>query len=646
MPRPLSACLLALACALPAAETLPANGAFEEGKARWWGEGGWSVEADPTGGAALRIAGGYACQDKMAVQGGTRYQVRLRIRCEGAEEGSVFVQASFRGKGVDPGWRGPIEAGGEPALVATGGSHAWKEFSVVVEAPAGADQFLLYLRKAPGSPGTAWYDDVAIAPTEAPATPAGGGGGRPVVKNPGFEKGKAGWWGEGAWSVEAGQGVDGSAALKLDKGFACQDKIAVTGRQAYRISMRIRSEGCADASVYVQTSYRGPAVDAGWRGPALVKLGGRSEPALFVTGGSHGWQEFSTVVAAPPGAQQILVYLRKQDGAGSAWFDQVAVAPSDEKPLTAADVRRAELATELLPAKAADPAPALAAAVAAAQGQAAPLALAAGGKALAHLHVASDADVVALGAAAVGLGNTVRARLWLVEGAPGSALAHRLGDQAAVALPFAVRLLDFQLETWEPTVVIGHPDGAGGWRYEAGRLPLETGRRERLGAWTVEVLAVLPQAAVDGAAARPFTQPGAGPAATVAVRDAAGALVGSGWVHAPTAWGGALTVPLGGDAVALMAPPKPRLYRSLVAIDHGDGRSETATIEVNRPLVVDGWWLYQTGYDQQHGGASQRSELEAVHDPALPGIYAGCALLFAGLLLWLWRLRRELEAAR
>jgi hypothetical protein len=254
--------------------------------------------------------------------------------------------------------------------------------------------------------------------------------------------------------------------------------------------------------------------------------------------------------------------------------------------------------------------------------------------------------VVALGAAAVGLGNTVRARLWLVEGAPGSALAQRLGDLAPVALPFTVRLLDFQLETWEPTVVIGHPDGAGGWRYESGRLPLETGRRERLGAWTVEVLAVLPQAAVDGAAARPFTQPGAGPAATVAVRDAAGALVGSGWVHAPTAWGGALSVPLGGDAVALMAPPKPRLYRSLVAVDHPDGRSEPATIEVNRPLVVDGWWLYQTGYDQQHGGASLRSELEAVHDPALPGIYAGCALLFAGLLLWLWRLRRELEAAR
>jgi hypothetical protein len=397
----LSATLLALACVAPAADNLIANGSFEDGKAPWWGEGSWEVVKEGAADrvAALRIGGGYVCQDKRVVQGGKRYLVSLRVRCEGAPEGSVYVQASYRGKGVDAGWRGPADANGEAALLVTGGSHDWKDFSVVVEAPAGADQFLLYLRKAGGSAGNAWYDAVSVTATDAPATAGSIGGGKPVVKNPGFEQGKAAWWGEGAWSVEAGQGVDGSAALKLDKGFVCQDKIGVTGRQAYRVSVRIRSEGCAEDTVYVQTSYRGPAVDAGWRGPAQVKLGGRGEPALFVTGGSHGWQEFSTVVAAPPGAQQILVYLRKQDGAGSAWFDQVAVVPSDEKPLTAADVRRAELAAELLPAQAADPAPALAAAVAAAKGQAAPLALAAGGKALAHLHVASTADVVALGAA-------------------------------------------------------------------------------------------------------------------------------------------------------------------------------------------------------------------------------------------------------
>lgn len=254
--------------------------------------------------------------------------------------------------------------------------------------------------------------------------------------------------------------------------------------------------------------------------------------------------------------------------------------------------------------------------------------------------------VAALAAAAVGLGNTVRARLWLVEGAPATAAAARLGDGLPVELPFRVRLDDFQLETWEPTLVVGRPDGRGGWSYEPGRLPLAPGRGERLGAWTVTVLAVHPQAAVDGGTVRPFAQSGAGPAAEVEVRDGAGATVGRGWVHARTVWGPALSVPASDGAVVLMPPPKPRLYRSLVRIESADGTARPAAIEVNRPLVVDGWWLYQTGYDQEHGGASRRSELEAVRDPALPGIYAGCALLLAGLLAWLWRLRHELESVR
>ena len=74
-----------------------------------------------------------------------------------------------------------------------------------------------------------------------------------------------------------------------------------------------------------------------WYGPAKA---GNGEVALFVTGGDHAWKEFSVVVTAPPAATEILFYLRKQDKTtGTAFYDDVCIEPTDEKPGTGADKR-------------------------------------------------------------------------------------------------------------------------------------------------------------------------------------------------------------------------------------------------------------------------------------------------------------------
>lgn len=247
--------------------------------------------------------------------------------------------------------------------------------------------------------------------------------------------------------------------------------------------------------------------------------------------------------------------------------------------------------------------------------------------------------VVALGAAASGLGNTVRARVWLEEGAPAATRAFRIDDGRPVPLPRPIALRDFQLETWEASLAAGE-QAAGTWRYRPGRLALRPGTEEHLGPWLVHIDEVLPQVAIVDGQPRPFPQPGAGPAARVRVMDVSGAVLASGWVHPPTAHGPPLILPVGNTGAVLIPPLKPRLFRSLLRL--GDQDTE---LEVNRPLMVDGWWLYQTGYDEERGGASTRSQLEAVHDPALPGIYAGVGLLAIGLLLHLGRLRRQLTQA-
>ena len=74
----------------------------------------------------------------------------------------------------------------------------------------------------------------------------------------------------------------------------------------------------------------------------------------------------------------------------------------------------------------------------------------------------------------------------------------------------------------------------------------------------------------------------------------------------------------------------PRHFASDISVSAKDGSSVDGTVEVNKPLVVDGWWIYQYGYDMARGADSTFSEFLLVKDPWLSGVYAGMLLMFAG----------------
>jgi respiratory nitrite reductase specific cytochrome c biogenesis protein NrfM len=67
---------------------------------------------------------------------------------------------------------------------------------------------------------------------------------------------------------------------------------------------------------------------------------------------------------------------------------------------------------------------------------------------------------------------------------------------------------------------------------------------------------------------------------------------------------------------------------------------------VNKPFEVEGWKIYQYGYDTQMGAQSQISILELVSDPWLPLAYAGIYMLLAGVVLLVvytrWNMKRLL----
>ena len=74
----------------------------------------------------------------------------------------------------------------------------------------------------------------------------------------------------------------------------------------------------------------------------------------------------------------------------------------------------------------------------------------------------------------------------------------------------------------------------------------------------------------------------------------------------------------------------PKRFASEIQILTKSGKKIQTTVDVNKPAEVDGWKIYQYGYDTQMGAMSQYSILELVSDPWLPLVYTGIYMMLAG----------------
>ena len=74
----------------------------------------------------------------------------------------------------------------------------------------------------------------------------------------------------------------------------------------------------------------------------------------------------------------------------------------------------------------------------------------------------------------------------------------------------------------------------------------------------------------------------------------------------------------------------PKRFASEIQILTKTNKNIEAIVDVNKPYEVDGWKIYQFGYDTQMGAQSQISILELVSDPWLPLVYTGIYMMLAG----------------
>ncbi|MFI3248333.1 MAG: cytochrome c biogenesis protein ResB [Rikenellaceae bacterium] len=80
----------------------------------------------------------------------------------------------------------------------------------------------------------------------------------------------------------------------------------------------------------------------------------------------------------------------------------------------------------------------------------------------------------------------------------------------------------------------------------------------------------------------------------------------------------------------VMSEPEPKRFSSQVEVFTQQGHSIEATIEVNKPLRIDSWTIYQYGYDNRAGAQSSYSSFELVYDRWLTMVYVGIIMMMMG----------------
>lgn len=198
-------------------------------------------------------------------------------------------------------------------------------------------------------------------------------------------------------------------------------------------------------------------------------------------------------------------------------------------------------------------------------------------------------------------------------------------------MPIAIELVKFNIDEFRPKVTI-IDNQSGQIIEEKGKALFELLDRNAfdLFDYHIEVEQFLETSGKVGDAYFAVNEPGSAPSAKVKVTDKESKREISGWIcsgsyaHQPEA------LKLSENYSLVMLPAEPKKFSSELKIQTKGGKNITTTIEVNRPFKIDGWTIYQLGYNKEMGRWSNLSVLELVRDPWLPVVYFGIFLMMGG----------------
>lgn len=217
-------------------------------------------------------------------------------------------------------------------------------------------------------------------------------------------------------------------------------------------------------------------------------------------------------------------------------------------------------------------------------------------------------------------------------------------NKDVLELPIAIQLNDFDMEEYPPKLtIIDRSTGEPQPIKKPDFLQIDERRPTGLlDGWDVELKEYIHQAVRNSDSTyQEVPMPGSTPAARIKAQNRQTGDVREGWVCGGNMAQLYMTLPLDSQYCVVMTQPEPKRFTSDIKVFLENGEDTETILEVNKPLRIGSWTIYQYGYDNQAGRMSTYSSLELVYDPWLYPAYAGIVLLAIGSVCLLWSGNRK-----
>ncbi len=237
---------------------------------------------------------------------------------------------------------------------------------------------------------------------------------------------------------------------------------------------------------------------------------------------------------------------------------------------------------------------------------------------------------IALAAAGLGAGDLAKLNMYLQEGQT-TWYAYDENRQR-IELSFAFKLQDFVMENYPSKIALISKDSHDIYKRKGKPLitDLPIDDSIQMAGLNIRTLTYISNAIrIEKNKYQPSKDTGAVQAAMMSVNGEK-----YGWVSPGNFMYTSKPLTINDSMALVMLKPEPKRYASEVEVFSKDGFRTEKVIEVNKPLKLKGWKIYQTDYDQRFGRWSRLSILELVRDPWLPVVYVGLLMMILGAF-WL-----------
>lgn len=213
-------------------------------------------------------------------------------------------------------------------------------------------------------------------------------------------------------------------------------------------------------------------------------------------------------------------------------------------------------------------------------------------------------------------------------------------NEDVLELPIAIQLNDFDMEEYLPKLTIINS--------KTGEQQLQNGKSQyyqidekkpngTLNGWNIKLEEYIHEAIRNSDSTyQSVPMPGSSPAAKVMATNPQTGLTREGWICAGNLTQLYMTLPLDSQYCIVMTRAEPKRFMSDISVFTEDGKEAHTLLEVNKPLKIDNWVIYQYGYDNDAGKMSTYSSFELVCDPWIYPVYIGIILLAMGSICLLW----------